>query len=72
MTYRAGDYLAVLPINPAQTVKRVLNRFSLPWDAKIHIRDGQNTVLPTGRDMAVYEVLSTYVELNQPATTKVS
>jgi len=71
MTYRAGDYLAVLPLNHSKIVKRVMNRFSLPWDAKIHIKEGQNTVLPTGREMSVFDLLSAYVELNQPATIKV-
>lgn len=71
MAYRAGDYLAVLPLNHSKIVKRVMNRFSLPWDAKIYIKEGQNTVLPTGREMSVLDLLSAYVELNQPATTKV-
>jgi len=71
MTYRAGDYLAVLPLNHSKIVKRVMNRFSLPWDAKINIKEGQNTILPTGRDMSVFDLLSAYVELSQPATTKV-
>ncbi|MCJ1400318.1 hypothetical protein MMC11_003523 [Xylographa trunciseda] len=70
MTYRAGDYLAVLPLNGSEIVKRVMNRFSLPWDAKINIKEGQNTILPCGRDMSVFDLLSAYVELNQPATTK--
>jgi cytochrome P450 / NADPH-cytochrome P450 reductase len=28
--YRSGDYLAILPINPRQTVVRALRRFQLP------------------------------------------
>ncbi|MCJ1431831.1 hypothetical protein MMC27_001186 [Xylographa pallens] len=70
MTYRTGDYLAVLPLNRSEIVKRVMKRFSLPWDAKINIKEGQNTILPCGRDMSVFDLLSAYVELNQPATTK--
>ncbi|MCJ1281918.1 hypothetical protein MMC26_001241 [Xylographa opegraphella] len=70
MTYRAGDYLAVLPLNSSEIVKRVMKRFSLPWDSKINIKEGQNTILPCGRDMSVFDLLSAYVELNQPATTK--
>lgn len=72
MTYRTGDYLAVLPLNHSQIVKRVMNRFSLPWDARISIKEGQNTILPTNREMSVFDLLSAYVELNQPATKKVS
>ena len=71
MTYRAGDYLAVLPLNSSKIVKRVMNRFGLPWDARMYIKEGQNTILPTGREMSVFDLLSAYVELNQPATTKV-
>ena len=70
MEYRAGDYLAVLPINHNRTIKRVMNRFSLPWDAKITIKPGQNTILPTGREILVFALLSAYVELTQPATSK--
>ncbi|MCJ1393970.1 hypothetical protein MMC18_006847 [Xylographa bjoerkii] len=70
MTYKAGDYLAVLPLNSSEVVKRVMRRFALPWDAKINIKEGQNTILPCGRDMGVFDLLSAYVELNQPATTK--
>ena len=71
MTYRAGDYLAVLPINHAKIVRRVMNRFGLAWDAVITVKEGQNTILPTQK-IAVYAMLSAYVELNQPATVKVS
>ena len=71
MTYRTGDYLAVLPLNSSEIVKRVMKRFSLPWDAKINIKEGQNTILPCSRDMSVFDLLAAYVELNQPATTKV-
>ena len=70
MEYRAGDYLAVLPINHHKTVKRVMNRFSLPWDTKVIVKPGQNTILPTGREILAFALLSAYVELAQPATAK--
>ena len=72
MTYKAGDYLAVLPLNHGKVVKRVMSRFSVPWDAMIKIPEGQNTMLPTGREMSAYGMLAAYTELNQPATAKVS
>lgn len=31
MTYSTGDYLNVLPVNPPETVSRVLRVFGLPW-----------------------------------------
>ncbi|CAJ2512010.1 Uu.00g076350.m01.CDS01 [Anthostomella pinea] len=46
-TYRAGDYLAVLPVNPKETIQRVLRQFHLPWDAHITIAGDGQTVLPT-------------------------
>jgi cytochrome P450/NADPH-cytochrome P450 reductase len=70
MTYQTGDYLAVLPINNQAMVKKIMTRFSLPWDAQIMIKSGQNTVLPTGKLVPVFGLLAAYVELNQPATQK--
>ena len=70
LSYRAGDYLAVLPLNPSETVRRVINRFGLPWDAAITIDPSTPTSLPTGRPCTVYDVLSGMVELVQPATSR--
>lgn len=71
MTYRAGDYLAVLPINHTSVTRRVMKRFHLPWDAFVTIRSGES-YLPVGQPMSVYDVLSAYVELSQTATRRVS
>lgn len=54
MDYKAGDYLAVLPVNPDLVVKQVMARFHIPWDARIIIKEGQHTPLPTGKEMEVY------------------
>ena len=73
ITYSAGDYLAVLPMNPDETVRRVLNRYCLPWDATITIKDGgapEN--LPINTAISVFDLLKGYVELSQPATRGVS
>lgn len=72
MTYRAGDYLAVLPFNPKQTVARVFRRFSLSWDATLKITSDRPTTLPTDTAISAADVLSAYVELSQPATKRVS
>ncbi|KAI9738411.1 MAG: hypothetical protein M1834_008914 [Cirrosporium novae-zelandiae] len=69
MEYRAGDYLAVLPINTSKTIRRVFKRFGLPWDANITIKSGA-TVIPKDRPLPLRDVLSSYVELSQPATRK--
>jgi cytochrome P450/NADPH-cytochrome P450 reductase len=71
-TYRAGDYLAVLPLNPAAAVDRALARFGLAYDeqAVVRIGEGGRTFLPTGTPVAVGELLASYVELSQPATRR--
>ncbi|KAI6497010.1 hypothetical protein PoMZ_05916 [Pyricularia oryzae] len=68
--YSAGDYLAVLPVNPKSTVERAMRRFGLAWDAHVTIRSGGRTTLPTGAPVSAREVLSSYVELTQPATKR--
>ncbi|KNC99987.1 hypothetical protein, variant [Spizellomyces punctatus DAOM BR117] len=70
MTYRAGDYLGVMPVNPIHDVKRVLYRFKLPVDANIMIKTEKRTFLPTNLPIPVHTVLGGYVELNQPATRR--
>lgn len=70
MTYRAGDYLAVLPLNPAETVHRVLARFSLPWDAMLSITSKDHTTLPTEHPVSAQDLFSAYLELSQPATKR--
>lgn len=71
MSYKVGDYLAVLPMNDQPNIRRVLKRYSLPWDAMLTIKVGANTTLPTGHPISAMDVLGAYVELSQPATRKV-
>ena len=35
MTYSAGDYLAILPTNPVQSIKRVLKHFNLSEEVSL-------------------------------------
>ncbi|EJD45553.1 fatty acid hydroxylase [Auricularia subglabra TFB-10046 SS5] len=70
MSYRAGDYLAVLPTNPTLRVKRLLARFNLSPEAELRISSSTPTTLPTHRPVTASEVFSGYVELQQPATRK--
>lgn len=70
MSYRAGDYLAVLPINPADTVARALRRFGFERESRIVIQAPGASALPTGHPVGVAEVLASYVELGQPATRR--
>jgi cytochrome P450/NADPH-cytochrome P450 reductase len=71
-TYQAGDYLAVLPLNPDVTVRRVMRRFNLPDDGVIKINEKGSTVLPTDQPISISDLLAGYVELSQPATQRVS
>jgi cytochrome P450/NADPH-cytochrome P450 reductase len=71
MTYKVGDYIAVLPINPKESVNRVMRRFHLSWDSHVTIGSDRWTALPTGTPVPVYDVLGCYVELSQPATKRV-
>ncbi|KAM3552141.1 hypothetical protein MY1884_007364 [Beauveria asiatica] len=70
MSYKAGDYLAVLPFNPAATIGRVFRRFSISWDATFTITSNGPTTLPTGIPISATNVLGAYVELSQPATKR--
>lgn len=67
-TYSTGDYLAVLPLNPKEYVRRVMNYFNLPWDGVIIIKPGSATSLPTGKPVGIFDLLQGYVEISQPAT----
>ena len=70
-TYRAGDYLAVLPHNPKATVARAMRRLHVAWDAHVSIKAMGATTLPTDGSLPVSELLGSYVELGQAATRKV-
>lgn len=69
-SYSAGDYLAILPINPKDIVLRALRRFRLPWDANVTIHSETATTLPTGHPFPASDILGAYVELSQPATKR--
>ena len=68
MSYRAGDYMAVLATNPQELVDRVLRRFGLARDTLVVLRRDGAASLPIGRPVSCGELLSNYVELAQPAT----
>ncbi|RJE26772.1 bifunctional P-450 NADPH-P450 reductase [Aspergillus sclerotialis] len=74
MTYQCGDYLAVLPVNPSSVVRRAIRRFDLPWDAMLTIQkqmsSGGPTPIPLDTPISAFDLLSTYVELSQPASKR--
>jgi cytochrome P450/NADPH-cytochrome P450 reductase len=72
VSYRAGDYLVVLPINSKYIIERALKQFGFDHDSHIiiHKPSGKHSSLPTGYSVNVIEILAAYVELSQPATKK--
>lgn len=68
--YQAGDYLAVLPMNPSYAVERVFRRFKLPRDAALIIKGVKLMPLPIDQPTSAWDVFSAYVELGQPATKR--
>ncbi|KAJ7674373.1 cytochrome P450 [Mycena rosella] len=69
-TARAGDYIAILPQNPIRDVRRVLARFSLSNEEEVILSSVGPTSLPVGKPVKLAEILTGYIELSQPATTR--
>jgi len=69
-TARAGDYVAILPQNPPRDVHRVLARFGLSNEEEVVISAAGPTSLPVDKPVKLFEILTGYVELTQPATTR--
>jgi len=69
MGYNTGDHLGVLPRNGEALVRRAMARFAFADDARVRVRDntGGRTGLPVDRAIAVRELLSDYVELQDTA-----
>ncbi|KAJ7666812.1 fatty acid hydroxylase [Mycena polygramma] len=67
---RAGDYVAILPQNPIRDVRRVLARFGLSNEEEVILSSVGPTSLPVGKPVKLWEILSGYIELSQPATTR--
>lgn len=65
-TYECGDYLAILPQNPEDNVRRMMAHFQLPLDSTITLRSPSFAPLPLDVPLSVYDLLRNYVELAQP------
>lgn len=70
LSYETGDYLVVLPVNAEQTVRRALRLLGLSRDTHLTISTNDGISQPESRSLPAFEVLSSYVELSQPATKK--
>ena len=71
MSYRTGDYLAILPLNPSESVQRVMRHFGLVPDASLTITSKGESTLPTGVPISAIDLFTSYLELAQPATKRV-
>jgi cytochrome P450/NADPH-cytochrome P450 reductase len=70
MTYTAGDYLAILPLNPKENIARAMRYFGLAWDSMLTIASSGPTTLPTDTPIPAVDVFGAYIELAQPATKR--
>lgn len=70
MTYSAGDYLAILPLNPKENIRRAMKYFGLSWDSMLTISSEGPTTLPTDTPISANDVLGAYIELAQPASKR--
>lgn len=67
LSYQAGDYLTILPVNTTNTITRVLKHFSMSAELQIILKDSSKAaMLPLGYPVTVGEILKHYVELGQP------
>jgi cytochrome P450/NADPH-cytochrome P450 reductase len=70
MSYSAGDYLAILPLNPKENTRRATKYFGLSWDSMLTIQSAGPTTLPTDTPISAVDVFGAYVELAQPASKR--
>ena len=72
MTYNTGDHLGVIARNHPTVVKRVLDRFAFDNRTRIRIRPRSEmpVAFPTNEPILVKQLLSDYVELQEPATAR--
>ncbi|KAM0162476.1 hypothetical protein ACHAPG_001840 [Botrytis cinerea] len=70
-SYESGDYLAVLPVNSNQNVRRVMKVFGLAWDSTIIIKGQSLGTLPLDTPLSIRDILAGYVELFEPVSRKI-
>lgn len=63
--YEAGDYLAVLPMNPDKLVHQIMNHWNISRDATITLKSQVFSNLPVGVAISVHELLKGSFELSQ-------
>jgi cytochrome P450/NADPH-cytochrome P450 reductase len=70
LQYETGDHLGVIAKNHPSVVQRVIERFGFDEQTRIRIRPRSegNTDLPIDDPIPVIDLLTDYVELQEPAT----
>lgn len=63
--YEAGDYLAVLPMNPDKLVHQIMNHWKIPRDATITLKSQIFSSVPVGVPISIHELLKGSFELSQ-------
>jgi cytochrome P450/NADPH-cytochrome P450 reductase len=71
-TYRPGDHLSVVPVNPEALVKRAAKQFGFGEGAQVKLaaEGGRRSALPVAEPIGVARLLGDYVELQAVATRK--
>lgn len=70
-TYRAGDYIGLLPSNPIPVIQRALNRFNLHADDVVTLTGtGGAFNLPLDKPLSAFDLLAAFVELDRPVSLK--
>ncbi len=72
VSYRVGDYFAVLPDSDVELVARVVRRFALELDEPLVVRRtrDEKSPLPLERPLRARELFGRYLELQAPATRR--
>jgi len=71
-SYKTGDHLLVMPCNPKANVERAATRFALALQQRVRLslQHGSAGAIPVDSTITIETLLSRYVELNEPATTR--
>lgn len=70
--YQCGEYLGILPKNPPSVVNRALKRLGLEESDYLIVKKPCVAALPTDSPVSALDLLSIYVELQDPASRSVS
>ncbi|KAB5590413.1 Cytochrome P450 family protein [Ceratobasidium theobromae] len=70
MSYQTGNYLAILPTNPPEYVRRVLARFKVSPEQQAIFSAIRPTTLPIGKPVNISDILYGFVEIGQSITKR--